>query len=100
MTSVTQFLPGADDGDLAFGGIGRREDKPNPMAHAEASAQLDVEILADAESRKFHWDEDGLTDHDAEGEDDPKFSSDGVDASAKPNVPVTVSELVRVNRFS
>jgi hypothetical protein len=98
VTSVTHLLPtnGQDD-EQQLGGIranGRQTVVATAAQKEVDKRHIDV-VMEDATHRQFRWGEDGLTDDDAEGEDDPDCVRPT--AVVGRDVPMDVGELVRLD---
>jgi hypothetical protein len=97
VTSVTHLLPtNAQEDEQQLGGIranGRQTVVATAAQKEVDKRHIDV-VMEDATHRQFRWGEDGLTDDDAEGEDDPDCVRPTVVVGR--DVPMDVGELVRL----
>jgi hypothetical protein len=98
VTSVTHLLPtNVQEDEQQLGGIranGRQTVVATAAQKEVDKRHIDV-VMEDATHRQFRWGEDGLTDDDAEGEDDPDCVRPT--AVVGRDVPMDVGELVRLD---
>jgi hypothetical protein len=95
ITSVADFLPNGDN-HRGLGGIGNaptvvRQGVADPVDKAEVDTLRDDIVMDDAKRRTFRWTEDGLTDDDADGEDDPDYQAPSINRDAPVGVSMPVS---------
>jgi hypothetical protein len=98
IASVSSFLPTNERDLQAFGGmtrVGGQQRAINPVKQVESDTRISEMIGEDARHRTVRWGEDGLTDDDAEGDNDPDYvPSTPLAIPMKPNAPTDVNELV------
>jgi hypothetical protein len=97
ITSIADFLPKEDDETAALDRMvtGRTPTAMNPVEQAQRDAHMTRIIEEDATHRMVRWDEEGLADLDAHGEDDEQLKKwDEPAPLLRKPTPNTVQELV------
>lgn len=97
ITSIADYLPKEDDETVTLGMMttGRVPIAMNPVEQAQRDAHMTRIVEEDTAHRMVRWDEEGLTDLDADGEEDEQFKKwDGPAPLLRKPTPDTVQELV------
>jgi hypothetical protein len=97
ITSVAEFLPKDHDETAALGRMSTDcgTAAMNPVEQAQRDAHMARIVEEDAANRTVRWDEDAMTDLDADGEDDEQFKERDEPAPLlRRPTPNTVEELV------